>query len=616
MFTGHRAFHADTPAAFMHKHVYETPTPPREVEQLLPGFLDRAIWKCLEKNPAKRFQSAAELEVALSEKAEPKPAVGAEEVELPIHLTRWQRSDWLLLVGAIAGLALFFPFFNRTSPAPRSKVSFDQSVLLRIAQEYAQRLGVSPGGERRIDVWGNEFYYDYLAKTAGAAAALGFISKPLCCSIWQVSWADGEKKTVLQVDNNGALQRFARDYSSNAADEKLSVEEARPLAENAVREFFDADPSLLRPETAAVENSSGPATTQFTWLDPNGYHALQRRYEVRLVGRTVRFLNSQYQSPPFEWDYNWYTPQLLPFFAFFLPVAIIGLIQRRQVDWSARWRIAFTAAPVVAIEWGQWHGFGDHPAAQFIVTLLANGIFVGFIGFCASISLERAVRKVAPAKFLSLTQRLAGKNAPQPLGLAVLRGSLIGVALLGLDSFLVWAGTTHVRMWLDSFIHITHPYQLLSRGLPTVGTFVGAFWTGSIVCTAIAFLGSVTARFVRRAWLGALVAATLSAVLLPGPLISVAAVQPYLWKVVLLFAECLALVLCYSRFDLLTIFWALFTFEFCWRNYSLLVMLESAGNLEEWVAFVILGLIVLAAAAAAFQTNLRASYQRVKLAFE
>lgn len=114
MFTGHRTFHADTPTAFLHKHVHETPTPPREVERLLPGFLDRAIWKCLEKNPAKGFQSAQELDAALSEKGEAIAAASDAEVELPVHLTRWQRSDWLLVAAAIIGLALFFPFFNRT----------------------------------------------------------------------------------------------------------------------------------------------------------------------------------------------------------------------------------------------------------------------------------------------------------------------------------------------------------------------------------------------------------------------------------------------------------------------------------------------------------------------
>jgi hypothetical protein len=466
----------------------------------------------------------------------------------------------------------------------------------------------------RTDAWGNEFYYDYLAQTAGAPVALEFIGKPLCCSIWQVSWTEGKKESALQVDNNGALERFERDYSSTPSDEKLSVEEARPLAEHAVRDYFGADPSLLRPETAALDVASGPATTRFTWLDPNGYHGLTRSYEVRLVGRSVRFLDSHYQSPPFEWDYDWFAPQMLPFFALFIPMMIIGFFQRRRVNWSAQWRIVLVSGVVVFVEWSQWHDSRDQPTAVLIISLLSMGVFMGFFGFFVSVCLERAVRKVAPAKFLTLSQELAGKNVPESFGLAALRGGLIGLALLGLDSLLIWAGTAHTRLWLDSFVQITHPYQLLRRALPTLGVFLGAFWEGTMVI-AIAYLASLAAGFIRRIWLRVPVAAALAAVLLPGPLIGLAAIQPYPWKIVLLFVECLGLALCYFRFDVLTIFCALFTFQFCWRNYSLLVMLQPAGNTEEWVAFALFGLFALAAAAIAFQSSLRAGYRRVKLAF-
>jgi hypothetical protein len=43
----------------------ETPPPPHEVEPTIPVAIERAILKCLEKEPAKRFQSVAELEKVL-----------------------------------------------------------------------------------------------------------------------------------------------------------------------------------------------------------------------------------------------------------------------------------------------------------------------------------------------------------------------------------------------------------------------------------------------------------------------------------------------------------------------------------------------------------------------
>lgn len=66
MFTGTPAFQADTPVAVALKQLRETPPPPHEVEPTIPVPIERAILKCLEKEPSKRFQSVAELEKVLS----------------------------------------------------------------------------------------------------------------------------------------------------------------------------------------------------------------------------------------------------------------------------------------------------------------------------------------------------------------------------------------------------------------------------------------------------------------------------------------------------------------------------------------------------------------------
>jgi serine/threonine protein kinase len=61
MFTGSRAFQADTAVAVALKQIRELPPPPHEVDPTVPVVLERAILKCLEKEPGKRFQSVAEL---------------------------------------------------------------------------------------------------------------------------------------------------------------------------------------------------------------------------------------------------------------------------------------------------------------------------------------------------------------------------------------------------------------------------------------------------------------------------------------------------------------------------------------------------------------------------
>jgi hypothetical protein len=65
MFTGSETFRADTPVAVALKQMQEAPAPPHDIEPTIPVYIERAILKCLEKDPAKRFQSIAELESAL-----------------------------------------------------------------------------------------------------------------------------------------------------------------------------------------------------------------------------------------------------------------------------------------------------------------------------------------------------------------------------------------------------------------------------------------------------------------------------------------------------------------------------------------------------------------------
>jgi len=66
VFTGHMAFSGDTPIAVALKQIRETPPGPRSLEPLLPASLEKAIMRCLEKDPANRFQTLSEVEAALS----------------------------------------------------------------------------------------------------------------------------------------------------------------------------------------------------------------------------------------------------------------------------------------------------------------------------------------------------------------------------------------------------------------------------------------------------------------------------------------------------------------------------------------------------------------------
>lgn len=63
--TGRLPFESRSDYALMHAHVQENPPAPRSVQRDLPAALERVILKAMEKDPARRFESAAEFRAAL-----------------------------------------------------------------------------------------------------------------------------------------------------------------------------------------------------------------------------------------------------------------------------------------------------------------------------------------------------------------------------------------------------------------------------------------------------------------------------------------------------------------------------------------------------------------------
>jgi len=621
MFTGQRAFHADTPVGYALKQIHETPTPPTDIEPHLPRYIERAIAKCLEKDPKKRFQSADELEAALTADAElehvrPQDA----ESPLPQHLARWQRSDWLLVAAAIAGLALYFPSFNRTSLAPRSKVPFDRSVFLRIAQDYAQRLGV-PLGKMQGPYAITEVGYGYVARYAGARTALELANNPPAIVEFNFHM-DSPAQVEVKLDNRGSLVQFSRDNSGDIPQvQRLSVDEARPLAEKALKDFFGADVAqlVLEGEGGDTYGSSGREDTYSTWRDRKSYGGLTHRYYVVLIGREIYYLASDF-TPPAGYVLQSTFPQFLPCASLILLAFVpLGFLQVHQVNPRARWRVATSLAGSVVACWLLWRWLNSFLGEDYAPLLFFSSVAIvaaGSVAFFASVAVEHAVRKLDSDRLRGFLRIFERKAASAPTGLGILRGTMIGLAILGLDSSLVWLGTNYLMMRLDVAAHIQYGSRFLASPVPSADAALWALSHALAIGCVVSVLFSFLSRWSGSQRLAILLSAVLAAVFVPNPAIAMGAVWPYQLKLLVVFVDCFVLSWTFARFDLLTLGWAVFTFAFCWENYSLLVMFEPMGSVEQWIAFGAWGLVVVASAAVAFQSSLRAARQRLVAALQ
>jgi eukaryotic-like serine/threonine-protein kinase len=67
MLTGRQPFEADDPVAVAYKHVHEPPQPPTSLEASIPPALEATVLRAMEKDPASRFPSVADMTSALTD---------------------------------------------------------------------------------------------------------------------------------------------------------------------------------------------------------------------------------------------------------------------------------------------------------------------------------------------------------------------------------------------------------------------------------------------------------------------------------------------------------------------------------------------------------------------
>jgi len=110
MVVGKRPFDADSDFGIMAAHIHQIPPPPIDVKPSLPAVLSRAVMKALEKDPARRFQTANDFRSALTK----------------ADATRTE---------------VFMNTGTKTRPVNATPGSWDPVFLDKIRQDYAAYIG-------------------------------------------------------------------------------------------------------------------------------------------------------------------------------------------------------------------------------------------------------------------------------------------------------------------------------------------------------------------------------------------------------------------------------------------------------------------------------------------
>jgi serine/threonine protein kinase/Tol biopolymer transport system component len=149
MVTGRKPFAGDSWLATLHKILHEEPTPPGRLAAI-PADLEKAILRCLRKDPARRYQTMADLKVALedlaTESASGSAPAAVADVKRPSSLRPWV---WAALAPILLA-ALFFAWRARRAPTGGEPL---QAVALTTFSGVERYPSLSPDGDEAAFTW-------------------------------------------------------------------------------------------------------------------------------------------------------------------------------------------------------------------------------------------------------------------------------------------------------------------------------------------------------------------------------------------------------------------------------------------------------------------------------
>jgi Tol biopolymer transport system component/serine/threonine protein kinase len=153
MVTGHRAFQGDSKLSTLSAILREEPKPASQITEGLPRELERIITRCLRKSPERRFQTMADLKVALEELKEESDSgtLSAAPVAVERRDRRLAWAAWLLAVIAIgAGALWYFRSPVKTPETPLTAVPLTTYPGSQFAPTF------SPDGNQVAFTWNGE----------------------------------------------------------------------------------------------------------------------------------------------------------------------------------------------------------------------------------------------------------------------------------------------------------------------------------------------------------------------------------------------------------------------------------------------------------------------------
>jgi serine/threonine protein kinase/Tol biopolymer transport system component len=118
MITGRRAFSGASQLSTLASVLHADPAPMREARDPLPREVERIIERCLRKDPRRRWQSMADLKIALEDASQECEGIGDEALRIMPKKRAWPLFLWLAVALLALAAGAYIGANSRTRPRP------------------------------------------------------------------------------------------------------------------------------------------------------------------------------------------------------------------------------------------------------------------------------------------------------------------------------------------------------------------------------------------------------------------------------------------------------------------------------------------------------------------
>ncbi len=536
IYTGRRPFDATSVAEWRSHHTRSMPTLPPGREIVVDEAVERAILRCLEKDPARRPSSARQLAAALPGGDPLAAALAAGETPSPEMVAAAggegalsPRAAWLLALGLVVSLGALVAVAPFSSDLGLARMTVSPEVLRDRARGLLERFGYGTDVLDRAS-WVDRMY-----------APMLYIAQHEPSTEWRTRWAErGLEAPILLVMRQSPWWMSPRDPSGRIGrtDPPFEVSGMTMIAvgaEGRLRYLRAVPPQREASNTApafdwnVLFDASGLDPQRFrevapTWVPPEASDARAEWVGTapQLPDVELRVAAAAYGGRPvyFEVFGPWSRPErMVPqtpratrriaeiTIGAVITVSVLMAIyltrRNRRLGRGDLRGAKRLAAFIIAISMLEWLATAHHVPnlrleSQALLTAFATSLLFAALAGVLYIAIEPYVRRHMPELMIGWARVLEGRLRDPRVGRDVLAGAMLGCA-----SALLLHASNALPTWVPILGQTTVPpiAGMIEGGGPALGALmelVSRSLATALTMLVVLFLFRI---LLRREWL-------------------------------------------------------------------------------------------------------------------